>query len=50
MAILKEGLDSELYDEVRICLGLEPILTAAAKGKKITSSIRENIEEITRNR
>lgn len=43
MSILKKGLSAIEYDNVRKCLGLEPLLTAAEKGKKITNNIRENI-------
>jgi len=45
MNYLKEGLDSAMYDEVRKCLGLEPLLSASRKGKDITERIRKNIEE-----
>ena len=44
MAVLKESLNPMLYDQVRACLGLEPLRVAAAKGTQITSKIRENIE------
>ena len=46
MVYLKKGLSPELYDEVRICLGLEPLNEASAKGKQITDNIRKNISEI----
>ena len=42
---LKENLDSNTYDVVREALGLEPLLVAATKGKKITDKIRTNLEE-----
>ena len=47
MVILKEKLTGDVYDQVRSALGLEALATAAAKGKKITSKIRGNVEEIT---
>ena len=43
MLQLKEGLDEETYDKVRICLGLEPLRQAVTKGKKITDNIRKNL-------
>lgn len=44
MLQLKEGLDEETYDKVRVCLGLEPLREAAEKGKKITNNIRNNLK------
>ena len=44
MSILKEKLSSVDYDKVRISLGLEPLLKAAALGSKITNKIRKNLE------
>ena len=43
MAVLKKGLSTELYDQVRKCLGLEPLTAAAEKGKKITNNVRQNV-------
>ena len=43
MAILKEGLDLITYDKVRQCLGLESMAVAVEKGKKITDSVRSNL-------
>ena len=43
MSFLKKGLTPEEYDNVRVCLGLEPLMTAVKKGKKITNNIRENV-------
>ena len=43
MKSLKERLPSILYDQVRMCLGLQPLKEAAVAGKKITDNIRENI-------
>ena len=45
MSILKKGLPSNLYDQVRACLGLEPLRTAAIAGKQITNNIREKINQ-----
>ncbi|MGI9571990.1 MAG: hypothetical protein ACR2L5_01565 [Candidatus Actinomarinaceae bacterium] len=45
MIYLKEGLDPELYDKVRICLGLEPLITAQNKGREITDRIKQNVLE-----
>lgn len=39
MQYLKEGLDSKTYDAVRICLGLEPLVSAVEKGKKQSEKI-----------
>ena len=47
MAVLKEKLSFVEYDNVRFALGLEPIEAATNAGKKITDSIRQNIEEKT---
>jgi len=43
MLQLKEGLDPETYDKVRICLGLEPLASAVTKGQKISDKIRKNL-------
>ena len=43
MLQLKEGLDEETYDKVRKCLGLEPLKSAVAKGRKITENVRKNV-------
>jgi len=47
MTILKEKLTHDVYDKVRAALGLETLAAAAEKGRKITSKIRGNVEEIT---
>jgi hypothetical protein len=47
MLLLKEGLRPDLYDEVRVCLGLQPLEKAVAAGRNITDSVRKNIEEKT---
>jgi hypothetical protein len=43
MLVLKDGLDTETYDAVRQCLGLEPMNVAVEKGKNITNSVRNNL-------
>jgi len=43
MDTLKKGLSSESYDVVRKVLGLQPLLQAVIKGKKITNNIRKNL-------
>ena len=43
MNILKDNLDMETYDKVRLALGLEPIAIAAQKGREITQKIRNNL-------
>jgi hypothetical protein len=43
MAVLKERMTVVEYDNVRFALGLEPIVTAAIKGRKITDNIRQNL-------
>jgi hypothetical protein len=47
MKVLKEGLASDIFDQVRACLGLQPLAEAAASGRKITGNVRKNIEEKT---
>ena len=47
MATLKEKLTVVEYDNVRWALGLEPIKTAAAKGRKITSNVRVALDQDT---
>jgi hypothetical protein len=44
MSFMKKGLAPEVYDQVRACLGLEPLRVAAEKGTKITESIRKKVE------
>ena len=47
MKVLKEGLPLELFDQVRLCLGLKPMAEAVSAGRKITDNVRKNIEEKT---
>lgn len=44
MATLKNNLAPELYDQVRLSLGLETMEAASKKGAKITQSVRKNLE------
>ncbi len=43
MLSLKDNLDAETYDKVRVSLGLEPLAVASEKGRKITNTVRENL-------
>lgn len=44
MAVLKESLAPDVFDLVRAALGLEPVKSAAEKGKKITENIRTKLK------
>ena len=44
MLELKQNLDIETYDKVRIALGLEPLKRAEFLGKKINKKISVNLE------
>ena len=39
MSVLKQELDSDCYDKVRLALGLEDLTTASEKGQKITDEL-----------
>ena|SRR3990167_629567 len=41
---MKKKLDAEIYDKIRLALGLEPLKTAQEKGNKIAEKVRENLE------
>ncbi|HIL27020.1 MAG TPA: hypothetical protein EYG21_06510 [Nitrospinaceae bacterium] len=43
MNTLRDTLSSTLYNEVRVCLGLEPLDVAVKKGQEITEKIRTNL-------
>lgn len=45
MNVLKSRLDEEVYDKIRLALGLEPLRQAASKGVKITDAVRNNLSE-----
>jgi len=44
LSYVKDALTEDQYDKVRVSLGLEPLRLAAAKGQKITSNVRENLD------
>lgn len=44
MDTLKENLSAEDYDKVRVALGLEPMKTAAAKGRQITQNVADKVK------
>ena len=44
MAILKEGLNSKTYDQVRKVLGLQPMSQAVPAGQRISQNVRKNLE------
>ena len=43
MSVLKNKLNANDFDKVRLALGLEPLKTASAKGKKISQKIKQNL-------
>ena len=43
MNVLKEGLDTSVYDKIRQCLGLKPMSEAVSKGREISQKVRENL-------
>tara|TARA_Y100000592_G_C5394560_1_gene279927 strand:+ start:409 stop:750 length:342 start_codon:yes stop_codon:yes gene_type:complete len=43
MNILKEGLDTDVYDKIRQCLGLKPMHEAVPEGREISQKVRENL-------
>ena len=44
MSVLKQRLSVKDFDKVRKALGLEPVASAAKKGKKITETVRNNLQ------
>ena len=44
MHYLKQELTPQVYDQVRVCLGLEPLATATAKGKEQSKKILNTSE------
>jgi len=44
MAKLKSGLSEDLYDQVRMCLGLESLQQSVKKGIQLTDKIRNNLK------
>lgn len=49
MQVLKDKLDEQTYDKVRIALGLDPLKAASAAGEKITQSVRDNVSKNQKN-
>ena len=45
MAIHKEALRPELFDEVRVSLGLQPMAEAVEAGQKISQNVRTTLED-----
>ncbi len=45
MAVLKDSLRTELYDEVRVSLGLQPMAEAVASGQQISQNVRNTLED-----
>jgi hypothetical protein len=43
MNVLRTGLPQEIYDKVRLVLGLDPLATAIPKGMAITEKVRNNV-------
>lgn len=43
MGVLKEKLSIDVYDAVRLALGLEKMQSAVTKGQQITENIRKNL-------
>ena len=44
MDTLKKSLTPELYDVVRVCVGMKPLLVAAEEGQKILDQVNDNAE------
>ena len=47
MNVLKHSLTADLYDDVRVALGLETVSIATKKGINITNNVKKNIKERT---
>lgn len=45
MDVLKNKLSSELYDQVRVSIGLEPVKKAREKGQKILDKVYDNVNK-----
>ncbi len=45
MAVLKEALRPELFDEVRVSLGLQPMDEAVSAGQQISQNVRSTLED-----
>ena len=42
---LEPALRTELYDEVRVALGLQPMAEAVAAGQQISQNVRSTLED-----
>ena len=49
MEFLKDRLEPETLDKIRLAMGLKPLEIAAEEGKKITERIHSNVESLTEN-
>lgn len=49
MEFLKDRLEFETLDKIRLAMGLKPLEIAAEEGKKITERIHSNIETLSEN-
>ena len=45
MAVLKEALRPELFDEVRVSLGLQTMAEAVSAGQQISQNVRNTLED-----
>ena len=45
MAVLKEALRPELFDEVRVALGLQTMAEAVSAGQQISQNVRNTLED-----
>jgi hypothetical protein len=45
MAVLKDSLRPELYDEVRVALGLQTMNEAVSAGQQISQNVRNTLED-----
>jgi len=44
LSVLKDRFDAASFDNIRVALGLEPLVAAVAKGQKITEKVREAVK------
>ena len=49
MEFLKDRLEPETLDKIRLAMGLKPLEIASKEGKKITERIHSNVESLTEN-
>ena len=45
MLVLKNKLDTQTYDKVRLALGLETLAAASEKGSAISDKVRNNLNK-----